>query len=81
MNFENNVQQWISLDNQIKIYNEKIKELRDKKSILGTKISEHVFILLKDDNISIASFVFGFAISNLSIKRISPSFNFLERIV
>ena len=41
MNFENNIQQWITLDNQIKMYNEKMKELRDKKITLGKQITEH----------------------------------------
>ena len=43
MNFESNIQQWITMDNQIKAYNEKIKELRDKKMILGKQITEHAF--------------------------------------
>lgn len=43
MSFENNIQQWISIDNQLKIYNEKIKELREKKTLLGKQITEHAF--------------------------------------
>jgi len=31
MNFEQTIQQWVLLDNQIKNYNEKLKELRDKR--------------------------------------------------
>jgi len=31
MNFEHTLQQWVLLDNQIKSYSEKIKELREKK--------------------------------------------------
>ena len=34
MNFEQTTQQWVLLDNQIKIYNEKLKELREKKNII-----------------------------------------------
>ena len=34
MNFEHTLQQWVLLDNQIKTYNDKIKELREKKDIL-----------------------------------------------
>jgi hypothetical protein len=43
MSFETNIQQWISLDNQIKIFNEKIKDLRDKKAIVGKQVTEHAF--------------------------------------
>lgn len=35
MSFENTVQKWVSIDNQIKIYNEKIKSLREEKSNLN----------------------------------------------
>jgi len=43
MSFETNIQQWIFLDNQIKNFTEKIKDLRDKKSIIGKQICEHAF--------------------------------------
>ena len=36
--FESNIQQWVSIDNQLKILNEKIKELRDKKNALTENI-------------------------------------------
>lgn len=42
MSFENHVQQWVSLDNQLKIYNEKIKELREKRHALTENIQQHV---------------------------------------
>ena len=29
MNFEQTIQQWVLLDSQIKVYNEKLKDLRD----------------------------------------------------
>jgi hypothetical protein len=41
MNFDSNIQQWITIDNQLKLHNEKIKELRDKKNILGKQLTEH----------------------------------------
>jgi hypothetical protein len=41
MNFEQTIQQWILLDNQIKNYNEKIKELRDKRETIEQKLSQH----------------------------------------
>jgi hypothetical protein len=34
MNFEHTLQQWVLLDNQIKTYSDKIKELREKKDII-----------------------------------------------
>lgn len=41
MNFENQIQQWISIDNQMKILNEKIKDLRDKKNELSTNLTTY----------------------------------------
>lgn len=35
MSFENTIQKWVSIDNQIKIYNEKLKSLREEKSNLN----------------------------------------------
>lgn len=40
-NFEQKIQQWVSLDNQLKIYNEKIRELREKKNELEEGLIEH----------------------------------------
>jgi hypothetical protein len=42
MSFEQNIQQWVSIDNQIKILNEKLAELREKKSKLCENITTHV---------------------------------------
>jgi len=41
MNFEQTIQQWILLDNQVKIYNEKLKELRNKRDNIEEKLSQH----------------------------------------
>jgi transcriptional regulator NrdR family protein len=41
MNFEQTIQQWLLLDNQIKVYNEKIKELRTKRENIEQKLSQH----------------------------------------
>jgi hypothetical protein len=41
MSFEQNIQQWVSVDNQIKILTERLKELRDKKASLGENILQH----------------------------------------
>jgi uncharacterized coiled-coil DUF342 family protein len=42
MAFEQQIQQWVSLDNQIKLYNDKITELREKRNQLNEKIMSHV---------------------------------------
>ena len=42
MSFEQNIQQWVVLDNQMKILNDKMKELRDKKNELSDKINTQV---------------------------------------
>ncbi len=39
--FERNIQQWVSLDNQIKKLNEQAKELREKKDELCNNILEY----------------------------------------
>ena len=46
--FESKIQQWVSLDNNIKVLTEKLKELRDKKSALGDVILDHV----KENNLT-----------------------------
>jgi hypothetical protein len=43
MSFENQIQQWIQIDNQLKQLNEKTKELRDKRNTLEEKITDHAF--------------------------------------
>jgi hypothetical protein len=42
MNFEQQIQQWVTIDNQLKIYNEKVKELRDKKNSISEQINSHI---------------------------------------
>ena len=42
MSFEEKIQKWILLDNQLKLFNEKIRETRDKKNILGGEIHRYV---------------------------------------
>jgi dihydroorotase len=41
MSFENQIQQWVQLDNQLKQLNEKSKELRDKRNILEQNITSY----------------------------------------
>jgi hypothetical protein len=48
MNFENQIQKWVSLDNEIKILNEKIKLLRDNRNYL----SQNIITYANEKNIS-----------------------------
>jgi len=41
MNFENQIQQWVQLDNQLKQINEKTKELREKRNALEENITKY----------------------------------------
>jgi hypothetical protein len=40
MSFESNIQKWVAIDNQIKVHNDKIKQLRDEKNALGAAARE-----------------------------------------
>jgi len=42
MSFEQQIQQWITIDNQIKILNDKMKELRNKKNNISEQINTHI---------------------------------------
>lgn len=42
MNFEQQIQQWITIDDQLKTLQEKTKELREKKNVISEKINEHI---------------------------------------
>jgi hypothetical protein len=42
MNFEQQIQQWVAIDNQMKILGDKMKELRDKKNTISEQINTHV---------------------------------------
>lgn len=41
MSFEQNIQQWVTIDNQMKTLNDKMKELRDKKNTLSQEINTY----------------------------------------
>jgi hypothetical protein len=41
MNFEQTIQQWLILDNQIKTYNEKLKELRLKQNNIEETLTNY----------------------------------------
>ena len=42
MSFEQQIQQWVAIDNQMKILNDKLKELRDKKHTISEEINTHI---------------------------------------
>ena len=42
MAFENKIKSWVSLDNQIKLLNERARSLREERSKLGENIFEYV---------------------------------------
>jgi len=42
MSFENQIQQWVQMDNQLKQLNERTKELREKKNTLEKNITSYV---------------------------------------
>jgi ferritin len=44
MEFKEQIQQWVTIDNQLKIIGERMKELRDKKNEITDKINAHVEI-------------------------------------
>ena len=41
MSFENQIQQWVSIDNRLKQINENVKELREKKKVLEQNITNY----------------------------------------
>jgi seryl-tRNA synthetase len=41
MSFENNIQQWVQLDNQLKQLNDKTRELREKRNSLEQNITTY----------------------------------------
>jgi CxxC motif-containing protein len=47
MSFEQQIQQWVSIDNQIKLLNEKAKVLRDNKN----KLSENILSYVETQNL------------------------------
>ena len=42
MSFEQQLQQWVAIDNQMKTLNDRMKELRDKKNVLSLNINTHI---------------------------------------
>jgi hypothetical protein len=77
MNFEQNIQQWIQLDNQIQMYNEKIKELRNKKNL----VESHITSYAANNNMLNSSIKFTDGKLKIVNTKIIPplSFKYLEK--
>jgi hypothetical protein len=76
MDFEQKIQQWVSIDNQLKSYTEKVKELRDKKNIIAEQINQQIEIQeLSNSSIKINDGQLKF----VKIKETQPlTFKYLE---
>jgi hypothetical protein len=48
MNFENKIQQWVQIDNQLKKLNEQVKQLREQRNSLETNLTTYA----KSNNMS-----------------------------
>ena len=56
MNFENQIQQWVQIDNQLKSFNEKIKNLREQRNSLTENITKYAISNnLHNKNINISN--------------------------
>jgi hypothetical protein len=76
-NFEENIQKWVLLDNQLKVLNEKIHEVRDKKSQLLDSITEYAEKnKLMDANIQISDGKLKFTKTRISEPL---TFKYLEK--
>ena len=75
--FEENIQKWVLLDNQLKVLNEKIHEVRDKKSQLLDSITEYAEKnKLMDANIQISDGKLKFTKTRISEPL---TFKYLEK--
>jgi len=77
MSFEGQIQQWVSLDNQLKQLNEKVKELRDKRNNLEDKITTYA----SENNLSNATVQISDGRLKFSNTRVQEplTFKYLER--
>ena len=65
MSFEENIKEWVSLDNKIKQYNEQLKHLREKRSQTEVEIIEHSESLPENTAIKISDGMLKFADSKV----------------
>jgi hypothetical protein len=77
MSFENQIQQWVAIDNQLKQVNEKTKELREKRNKLEDTITNYA----SSNNLSNASIKIGNDRLKITNTRIPEpiTFKYLEK--
>lgn len=76
MSFDQHVQQWVTIDNQMKLLSEKMKDLREKKSELTEQLNEHV----ETNNLTNSSITLGDGqLKFVKVKETQPlTFKYLE---
>jgi len=76
MEFEQQIQQWVSIDNQMKILNDKMKELREKKNNISEQINTHIESLqLSNSSVKLSDGQLKF----IKVKETQPlTFKYLE---
>jgi dihydroorotase len=77
MSFENQIQQWVSIDNQLKQINEKVRELREKRNALEQNITSYASV----NNLSNASIKISDGKLKLTNTRVPEpiTFKYLEK--
>jgi hypothetical protein len=77
MSFESKIQQWVSLDNQLKQLNEKVKDLRDKRNDLEENITSYA----SENNLSNATVKIGDGKLKFTNTKVQEplTFKYLER--
>ena len=77
MSFESKIQQWVSLDNQLKQLSEKVKDLRDKRNDLEENITTYA----SENNLSNATVKIGDGKLKFANTKVQEplTFKYLER--
>jgi hypothetical protein len=77
MSFENQIQQWVSIDNQLKQLNEKVKEMREKRNVLEQNITNYA----SSNNLSNATIKIGDGRLKFTNTRVPEpiTFKYLEK--
>ena len=75
MSFEQQIQQWVTIDNQMKIVADKMKELRDKKNAISEQINTHIETTQFNSSVKISDGQLKFG----NVKETQPlTFKYLE---
>ena len=78
MSFEQHIQQWVSIDNQMKSLNDKMKELRDKKNTISEQINTHIETTFPEGTNASVKLTDG-QIKFMKVKETQPlTFKYLE---